>query len=113
MTPDESLMYMWTHKDARMYGDNLGKSFNGVLTNAVSRKGMSGGGCADSNNSRVLVGLYVNDNKGDGNAGIYINPNDEFYNHPNYLAAFHKLAERYAQTNAGKRLSDLDLQCTQ
>ena len=113
MTPDESRMYLWTHKDARMYGDNLGKSFNGVLTNAVARKGMSGGGCVDSDNPRVLVGLYVNDNRGGGDAGIYINPNDEFSHHPNYLAAFHKLAERYAQTNAGKRLSDLDLQCTQ
>ena len=113
VTSDESRMYLWTHKDARKYGDNLGKSFDGVLTNAVSRKGMSGGGCADSDNPRVLVGLYVNDNKSGGDAGIYINPNDVFYAHPNYLAAFHKLAERYAETNAGKRLSDLDLQCTQ
>ena len=113
VTLDESRMYLWTHKDARMYGDNLGKSFKGILTNAVARKGMSGGGCVDSDNPRVLVGLYVQDNKGGGDAGIYINPNDEFSHHPNYLAAFHKLAERYAQTNAGKRLSDLDLQCTQ
>lgn len=113
MTPDESKMYMWTHKDARMFGDILGKSFNGVLTNAVTRKGMSGGGCADSDNPRVLVGLYTNDNKGGGNAGIYINPNEEFDNHPNFLAAFHKLAERYAESNPGKRLSDLDSQCTQ
>ena len=113
MPPDESRMYMWTHKDARMYGDNLGKSFNGVFTNAVSRKGMSGGGCAHPDNPRLMVGLYVNDNKGDGNSGIHINPNDEFSHHPNYLAAFHKLTERYTEANAGKQLVDLDSQCTQ
>lgn len=113
MTPDASMMYMWTHKDARTFGDNLGKSFNGVFTNAVVRKGMSGGGCVYSDNPKVLVGLYANDNKGGGNAAIYINPDDEFSHHPNYLAAFHKIAERYAETNPGKRLSDLDSQCTQ
>lgn len=113
MTPDESLMYMLSHKDARMYGDNFGRIFNGVLTNAVSRKGMSGGGCAHPDNPRVMVGMYVNDNKGSGNAAIHINPNNEFSHHPNYLAAFHKLAERYAETNPGKQLVDLDSQCTQ
>lgn len=113
LTPEQSRIYLWVQKDARMFGDNLGKSFDGVLTNAIARKGMSGGGCADSSNPRVLVGLYPNDNKSGGDAGIYINPNDVFSHHPNYLAAFHKLAERYAKANGGKRLSELDSQCLQ
>lgn len=111
ITQDQSRMYLWTQKDARMYGDNIGKSFDGVLTNAVARKGMSGGGCADSSNPRMLVGLYANDNKSGGDAAIYIDPNNVFSHHPNYLAPFHKLAERYAKATGGKRLSELDSQC--
>ncbi len=113
MTPDESLMYMWSQKDARMFGDKNGKSFKGVMTSAIARKGMSGGGCVDANDPKVLVGMFTNDNKGGGDAGININPEDELSHHPNYLAAFHKLAERYAEVNGGKQLSELDSQCGQ
>lgn len=111
MTTQQSRMFLWSQKDARMFGDKNGKSFNGVMTSAIARKGISGGGCVDANDPKILVGMFANDNKGGGDAGININPEDELSHHPNYLSVFHKLSERYSETTNGKKLEDLDSEC--
>ena len=106
----ESRMYLWFQKDARMFGDDNGRSHKGVLTNAVTRKGMSGGGCVMPTNARELVGVFSKDNKGGGNPAIYVTPSNIASHAPNYLSSFHELSERYMRTT-GKRLDNLDREC--
>ena len=107
-TSEEALMYLWSQKDARMLGDS--GRHKGVLTNAESRKGMSGGGCVSPANARELVGVFTKDNKGLGNAAIDITENNVITHAPNYLSIFYELSNRYTKVT-GKKLDNLDREC--
>jgi hypothetical protein len=107
---DRSQLFLWRQERAQVFGDNDGELHKGTMTNAVSYKGMSGGGCALSSASSMLVGLFANDNKRDGKPAVAITPDRIRSHKPNYLASFHKLRARY-EAETGKRLSKIDEEC--
>lgn len=106
----QSNMLLWAQKDAQIFGDDNGKSVSGLITNAISYKGMSGGGCVIENNPRELIGIFANDNRVDGQSAFEVAPEKQYTESANYLSTFHKLAQRY-EAETGKKLSNLNDEC--
>lgn len=106
-------MMLWGQKDAQIFGDDNGKSFLGVITNAISYKSMSGGGCVVASNPRELVGVFAKGNSGTGRSAVDVKVETEMESGANYLSAFQKLEQRYNAENArfNKTLSELDKEC--
>ncbi len=101
---------LYMQKGAQSFGDENGKSPLGVITNAIAYKGMSGGGCVSPSNPRELIGLLAKDNRGSGNSAFHVAPGRALSITSNFIASFHKLAERYkAETN--KEISNLEAEC--
>lgn len=111
LSREKSDMLLWAQKEAQIFTGKGFKSSLGILTNAISYKGMSGGGCAMVTNPGELVGAFSNNNGVDGHSAIALDPKIIVEQGPNHLSGFHRLHQRYSQAHGGKKLSDLDAEC--
>lgn len=98
---------LWFQKDAKIFA---GESAKGVLTNAISYPGMSGGGCVASNKPDELVGIFADKNSATGHAAVDVSARTADVKGANYISSFQNLAERYKQST-GKDIADLDKEC--
>lgn len=108
---EKSNMFLWYQKDAQIFSGKDYQSDRGFPTNAITYKGMSGGGCSTSQNPNELVGLFANDNSVQGHSAIAIDTEKVIEQGANFLSGFHKLAARYSEENGGKSIADLDKEC--
>lgn len=105
----------WAYVNGKMFfmqknAQIFGKTDRGVITNAVSQPGMSGGGCALASDPKVLVAMYANGNSGMGLPRVKIDPKNPVAGGANYLTDFNELDKRmYSKT--GMHLADLDADC--
>ena len=110
VSPGQSDLYLWSQRSASIFGDKDGQVETGVMTNAVSYKGMSGGGCVLPTRPQELVGIFANFNRVDGISAIDITYEKADANGSNYISMFNKLAARYA-SDTGKSIHQLDNEC--
>ncbi|GEM_PF-2911245 len=98
---------LWHQKDAKIFA---GETAKGVLTNAISYPGMSGGGCVSEAKPNELVGVFADKNSATGHAAVDVSARTADVKGANYISSFQNLAERYKQST-GKDIADLDSEC--
>ena len=82
----------------------------GVLTNAVSYPGMSGGGCVLGSAPQELIGIYTGKGSLTGIPAVLGSAETADERKLNFLSPLDHLAERY-RAATGKRIEDLDKEC--
>lgn len=122
VSQEVSDMFLWGQKNAKIFFSFPKYAENGIPTNAIAYKGMSGGGCATGDDPTVLVGIYSNGNSRVGHPAIDISEKNTMQRDANYVSPLNKLADEfraarqdYNRRNPTKRLAtelaQLDSEC--
>ncbi|MBT9610834.1 MAG: hypothetical protein WAP57_15545 [Aquabacterium commune] len=98
---------LWHQLNAKIFP---GRYDRGILTNAISYPGMSGGGCVSASAPQELIGLYSSGGSATGHAAILASAQTADERSLNFLTPLDHLAERY-RAATGKRIEDLDKEC--
>jgi hypothetical protein len=98
---------LWHQLNAKIFP---GRYDRGMLTNAISYPGMSGGGCVSASAPQELIGLYSSGGSATGHAAILASAQTADERSLNFLTPLDHLAERY-RAATGKRIEDLDKEC--
>ena len=98
---------LWHQLNAKIFPGNYDR---GMLTNAISYPGMSGGGCVLGSAPQELIGIYTGKGSLLGIPAVIGSAETGDERKLNFLTPLDHLAERY-RAATGKRIEDLDKEC--